>query len=270
MRSDVSEFLKTSKASQLSVLIQEAKRETSDRGERPMGSPRRLAGALLAFLGVLAALAGLLVYYWTAQQTALPVVQENAPPAPLIFFSATTDVTIAAHRTDLVGALQNVSQADAPAGTLERLVIRVRNDAGGSSFLSLGDFFRMLEVASPPGIIENAAALPQFFIQRGRFGPRFGIIFEAHNAARAFEAMFSRESSLQRDLEPFFLGRAVPTTLQPFGDITYKNVSFRYLTLDRGDDTGIGYLYFPARSRIIIATSEESMRIIIDRLFETR
>lgn len=51
---------------------------------------------------------------------------------------------------------------------------------------------------------------------------------------------------------------------------SYRNIDYRYLAIDPEFDFGFGYLVFPARRAIVMATSEEAIRAIITRLFESR
>ena len=59
-----------------------------------------------------------------------------------------------------------------------------------------------------------------------------------------------------------------PAPISPrFKSQSYRNIEFRFREAVAGQDRGIGYLYFPARRRIIMGTSTQSLRAAIDRLF---
>ena len=269
MRSDVSEFLKTSKASQLSILIEEVKKE------RPPTEParnrtRQLKIALLIFL-VAAALAGglSLYFFWIGSNAPPPPIRESTPRG-FIVFDVTQEITLAPTPGEFRKVLLEARHSPEPVGSFRRLVIRSQNPAGASVVIGMAESLRRLEVRAPAGFLGSVTSAPQFFTYQGALGPRFGILAEVASQARAWEALLGWEPSLQNDLEPFFLGEEVALSFQPFEDKTYRNIDFRYLALDPAQSRGIGYLYFPARHLIIIATSDETIRKIIDRLFESR
>lgn len=269
MQSDIAEALQTSKPSLISLLARQAELTTAPAQWRP----RRVRTSLVAIVAlVLLCLAvGAVIYYANPPTVTAPPPTPPPIPQRVMFFENEQEITVGETPGDLTRELEEAGRAAQAPGSLRRLIILTRGAEGTSPrAIELADFLELIGAAAPTGFAENAAAPPQFFIYRQSSGPSFGLIFEAKNPNRTLEQLFFWEPSLQRDLELFFLGSPPPTSLQPYRDLTYRNLDFRYLTLDPARDRGIGYLYFPAKHLIIIATSEEALHLAVDRLFENR
>lgn len=264
MRSDVSEFLKTSKPSLVSLLTRQAEANQPQSARHSeiltLKSITLGVGALLLIVG------GAIAFLEFRPAPPAPAAPEAPAPPPDIFYEETDEIIITPARQDFLDALKKAGRAARPAGSFTRLVIRAKT-RDASSLLGLQEFLNLLGVNAPSDFVDGAGGLPQFFIHQGNSGPGLGVIVEAKNPARAVQGLLSWEPSMERDLEILFLGSSPPANLKPFQDLTYRNIDFRYHKPETGQDSGIGYLYFPAKRRIIIATSEESLRLVIQRLF---
>jgi hypothetical protein len=266
MKSDVATFLKTNKPSLVSILAEQARTEGPiiERSSHHIFWSFFLGALTLAVLGTIGTL-----WYVNSKHTPPPSTSEIVTPAPFFFYERVTELAIPRSRKDLLSALQRAS-GSAPIGSFERLVIRAADPAQGNPILGIGDIFVILGIESPLGFTDSITGPPQLFIYQERSGPRFGMILETRNPSRVLQALFSWEPSIQHDLNAFFLGASAPSTLRPFLDMTYRNTDYRYLSIDQGRDLGIGYLQFEARHLIVITTSEESLRLTLNRLFENR
>ena len=67
---------------------------------------------------------------------------------------------------------------------------------------------------------------------------------------------------------PFFFDEKPEGLIAPFQDRSYRNIDWRYIKLSEEEDLGIGYAIFPAKNLLVVATSKETMEIVINRLFE--
>lgn len=264
MRSDVSEFLKTAKPSLISLLTRQAEVDSpppaSRREQLSLKFIALSIGALILIVG------GAIVFLEFRATPPAPATPAVSTPAPDIFYEETNEVTIAPARQEFLDALKNAGRAAHPIGSFTRLVIRTKSQ-DAPLLLDLQKFLNFLGANAPSDFIEGADGLPQFFIYQENSGPHLGIIVEAKNPARAVQGLLAWEPSIQHDLESLFLGSPPPASIRPFRDLTYRNIDFRYLDLEPGPDNGIGYLYFPAKRRIIMATSEETLHLVIQRLF---
>lgn len=264
MRSDVSEFLKTSKPSLVSLLTRQAEAnqpQSARHGEiLPLKFIALGIGALLVIIG------GAIVFLKFSTAPPVPAAPETPAPPPDIFYEETDEIIITPARQDFLDALKKAGRTDRPAGSFTRLVIRTKT-RDASLLLDFQEFLNIFGANAPSDFVDGAGGLPQFFIHQGNSGPGLGVIVEAKNPARAMQGLLSWEPSMERDLEALFLGSSPPANLKPFQDLTYRNIDFRYHKPENGQDSGVGYLYFPAKRRIIIATSEESLRLIIQRFF---
>ena len=280
MKSDVAEFLKKTKPSLVSLLVKQTQADKARltgqggyAGEESGG--HWLMKLALVLVGMALAAGGVFaVYIYLQKNKSLPPSPKptsGGAPAALIFFEDVAEPTVAGERRELLTILDDAGKENQPVGTFRRLVMRTRNGSGGNAVMGLGEFFRMAAAGNPPrNFLETAKGLPQFFIYRQSSGPRFGIMFETADPEKTLQALRFWEPAMQSDLEAFFLGNPPPASFNGFQDLIYKNLDFRYLKISPDNDAGLGYLYFPARRLIIISTSEESLRLVINRLFESR
>lgn len=262
MRSDISEFLKTTKPSLVSLLARQAQWE--EYHPVPAYHPGRwiILGVVLVLL-----IGGAGLWYLRPGSVTPPPVTPRATPQPFFFFENTTDIVIADSRAALFAAL-NTSANDS-VGSFRRITVRIK-DGERTEILGVE---RLMAVAGghlPAALTETITGPPQFFRYRSLAGPQFGLIGESRSPPRALAALLYAEPTLALDLSFLFAGTPPPTSFAPYQDIAYKNISFRFLKLDPNADRGVGYLLFPARRLMVMATSEETLRAVIDRLFEAR
>ena len=263
MKSDVSEFLKTSKPSLISVLARQTQWEDY-RDEKTKPAWLKILAASVAAVAVVAG--GAMIYFQFVRKAAPVVSDKSIIPPALIFFEDVKEVNIGKTRRELAAALAALGRAQEAVGSLNRLVITVKNDSGQKQVIESGEFFTLASDNEPPILSENISALPQFFVYRQNSGPAFGMLMEVRNPPRALQDLLAEEPALQQKLRFMFLGSPPSSVLEPFRDVTYRNIDFRYLNMDPVRELGIGYMYFPAKRIIVITTSVEAMRLVIDRL----
>ncbi len=269
LRSDIARFLKSDKAPSIASII--ASREALAKPAAPSG--RRTKLWLLASIGFgigLVALSAGIISYRRGGETRAPVSRapEISHP-PLIFFESQAERTIALDPAELSAWLEAGTRRPGATGML-RLVTLVREAGGRAHPLAPAELFALIGVSPPAGFGASLGVRVEFFTAFETNGPRLGMLVETQNPARTFEGLLIWEPSLTRDLELLFGGRTPPPSFGPFQDKTYRNVDFRYLVLDPAEDLGIGYLVFPGKKLLAIATSESSLHTIIDRLFQAR
>ena len=262
MRSDISEFLKTTKPSLVSLLARQAQWE--EYHPLPAYHPWRwiILGIILSVMA-----GGVGLWYLRPGFIASPPVTSNATPPPFFFFEDTTDTIIADSRTAFFAAL-NASAID-PAGSFRRIIVRTKNGER-TEILDTEQLLALSGGRLPTALLETVTGPPQLFRYRSALGPQFGLMVESRSPPRALGALINAEPTLALDLLFLYVGTPPPTSFAPYQDIAYKNISFRFLKLDPNADRGIGYLLFPARRLMVMATSEEALRAVIDRLFAAR
>lgn len=269
MKSDMAEYLKKVKPSLVSLLT---KQSQADARRGVFSSEKKLpAKTLLILLAVAAILGGAFIaYLYLRLKTPPPPSGEPQLPASSIFFESSDEVTINDDQRSLADALAQIGEKQQSTGTFRRIIIRVKTGVETAPIIEAPKFFQVLSGKTPHSLAPALGGPPQFFIYRQNSGPRFGIILETTNPQAALAAFKLWEPAMQSDFSPIFLGHPPPSSFDAYRDITYKNIDFRYLKMDPINDYGFGYLYFPARNLIIISTSEEALRLTINRLFENR
>lgn len=264
MQTDVERYVREKKVSLASMAAAASNsRPEAALAGHPAGRRLRLAAAGALFL----ILAGGAVAGWIffRPSPAPPAAEEPAPPAALAPDSEETIVL--EDNQPFADALQRIKRADRRAGTLHRIVLRA-SDGVRSRPLGLGDFFKLVAGTGAFGAIGEREP-PQFFTYAAGTGPKFILVFKPRDRARALDFLRAREPSLPTDFKPLSSGAVSETGQARFGDRTYRNIDYRFIAPGDDPDSGLGYLYFPARDLIIMTTSETALEAAANRLFLT-
>lgn len=209
------------------------------------------------------------IFLWLNRRNSTP--PPLPPPAPegFIFFDRTSEHVISPSREDLVSAIESAWSAALPRGSFFRLVLRRRSDPGPSPIFSTRELFEAIGAQPPPELAGLLIRPPQLFIHTASSGPEIGIMIEAEDTDGLASILTDWEPTILEDFRPL-VPSATATTGPPttFETRSYRNIEYRYRARGPDETTGIGYLYFPARSIILISTSEETMHQTLNRLFE--
>ncbi|OHA09184.1 MAG: hypothetical protein A3B37_01420 [Candidatus Sungbacteria bacterium RIFCSPLOWO2_01_FULL_59_16] len=266
MRSDVAEFLERHRPSLVGLAARQAELERS-----PHALPRRRGMKFVIALMTLAVVAGggYAGYRWLAGRFQPPPIPAPQPlPAPFIAYDAAIEFTVAKTDLGLAGIFRDAAAREDRPGIFRRLLVLTPDAAGGSPQPpNTAELMTALGASPPSGFLESADDAPQLFSYRQASGARFGIMFKARNAARLLQGLHDWEPTLTPDLAPLFPGETVRAGDNGFRDVTYRNIDYRFLAFDQDRDLGIGYLHFPARRLIVMATSEEALQKSIERLY---
>lgn len=266
MRTDIAEYLKETKPSLLSILTKEMKSEelVLEPGYKLKMKSRRLP--LFGALVVLILLAG--GGYWTVSRFGSKGGGGEiiAPPKP-VFASEKTKTVLARDSSDLMRNLQLLGDELERDGVITKIDMRFREGANVVLF-SPETFLRAIGAKPPAEFYTNHTPVFHPFLYSDRGVPRFGALFVSRNGARSLQEMLSWEPAIQRDLEPLFLGRLPESAIGVFTDKRYRNINYRFLSLSRSEDFGIGYFLFGIKNYLVITTSEHAIEAVISRLFE--
>lgn len=268
MESDVAKFLNQAQPLLIALARHEAKGE-----EQPAGGPsetQRLKFLAAAFAIAIIAIGGTAVYLAFRSTRPAPTLPTPPAPEPFIDYTSVTEETIESGEQNLPARLRDSGGLSKPTGSFHRMIIQLRDENGKSTTMGSEVFFQTLGTTPPREFIASIIDPPQLFLYYGAAGPHFGMIFKTHDPDRAIGALSSWEPLLRHDLTPIFFGPLPGPVIQPYAEVSYKNIDFRYLKLAPDRDVGLGYLHFPARRLIVIATSEEMIRATITRLLESR
>lgn len=268
MGSDVSEYAKTKKLSQVSIAAEELQRPTIS--EISENSSRHTTNVILTVLGSLAVIAVIAAvgfyFYYNILPNSKP---EETKLATAVYFSSEKLETIALAPEDIL-ALKFIasSQNTEPNNTIKRIAVLLANDAGVQAPISAKDFFRLLRIPAPTLIAGNSDIMLFFYYQDGV--ARAGFLIPIRDEAIAFQTMLSWEASIQKDLSPLFLQELPETASASFEDKIFKNINYRFMKLSQAKDFGIGYFLFPSKHYLVLTTSEKSLQSVITRLFEAK
>lgn len=266
MKSDIAEYMKGGKTSLLDIMTKQqgALPETAER--KPRIPPLAVIAISVAAL-LFVAIGGWFVYQsLTPATTPAQPAEEKIPTSP-ISVEKTQALEIAGNLTQLRQALSSAAAARERTGSFKRLYFKIKGAGEIRQPATTQNFLSILNT----NLQETWSSLSNeffFYIYYGASGPKTVFITASRDTARTFTGMLGRENSLQRDLEAFLLEETLEPIIAPFVDKTLKNVDYRFLSLKQ--DVGIGYFIFPARSYLVITTSEEALEVTINRLFEAR
>lgn len=267
MRSDIAEFLKTTKPSLLELGVRSSE-PGMRRSARTALALKILGSAII--LGVLAG--GGFLAYQTLTPPPPPTPIAPPPPAPrsLMFFESGEEVTILRAAHELGQALEADRYASAP-GEFHRIVIRVLDEAGIRQVLGAQEFFALLAASPPNGFLALVTEPPQFFTySSAESGPALGMLVAVRDPIEALGALGTWEPRLGQELELLFAVRSTTSAANAFAGAAYRNIPYRFRKLDPERDRGIGYSAFPASNIVLLAASEEALKRTIDRIFEGR
>lgn len=265
MKTDIAEYLKETKPSLLSILTQEMK---PDGLAQEPGYKLKTKTRWLPLFGALAAIF-LLVGggYWVVTRFGGGGSSESIAPLKPIFASEKTKTILARDADDVARNLQLLGGELERDGLVTKLDMRMREGENAAS-LTPEMFLRAIGANPPAEFYANHALAFHPFLYSDRGVPRFAVLLVSRNGARSLQQMLSWEPTIQRDLEPLFLGRLPESAVGIFTDKRYRNINYRFLSLSRSEDFGIGYFLFDVKNYFVITTSEKAIEAILSRLFE--
>lgn len=269
MKSDIEELFKNTKPSLVQILSKEVSM-SSPRvpQENKIKIPYYIARiALPAAVLLVAVLASVLLF---GQREEMPPKKMAAPPG---YFATESSRTITVREKDrplLLRLISDSAREFERSGTIKRILIKIQKNSGEEVFAKTSDVFRFYRITPPgelPSLLESHI-MPFFFYTNRE--ARFGFAARIQNPDRVLRDFIQWESSLSAAFRPFFFDKKIEESVAPFEDRAYRNIDWRYIKLSQEEDIGIGYVIFPAKNLLVVATSKEAMETIINRLFETR
>lgn len=271
MKTDVTEYLKETKPSLLSILTKEMKSEelAEEPGYKLKAKPRWLP--LFSALAAILLLAG--GGYWAF--TRFGEVGggggggggESIVPLRPVFASEKTKTVLARDAKDLLRNLQLLGEDLERDGLVTKIDMRMREGEGAVSLIP-EIFFSAIGAEPPAEFSANHTSALHLFLYSDRGVPRFVLLLVSRNGARSLQQMLFWEPAIQRDLEALFLGRLPESAVGVFTDKSYRNINYRFLSLSRSEDFGVGYFLFGVKNYLVITTSEKAIEAVISRLFE--
>ncbi|OGZ97304.1 MAG: hypothetical protein A3I44_00770 [Candidatus Sungbacteria bacterium RIFCSPLOWO2_02_FULL_51_17] len=263
MKTDVATFIQKERPSLISMV---SRQEDAPLLERKTAARPSALSLLATFLII--AIFGMLGYTGYLYYQATRVIVEPGPGTTK-FFSTDKKVshTVQQDRASLLKVLQEESTERERDGLVKELSLSLES-AVITRTLTPHQFFSLLAIKTPKGFLDelDVEFLPFLFYTKGE--TYFGAVARAKNTDAAFAKLLEWEVSIQKDLKPLLFNREAEVTIPLFEDKTYKNVHYRFVQLSNETDFGIGYFVFPTKSFVIIGTSEEELRVVINRLFE--
>lgn len=270
MKSDIETLFKNTKPSLVQILSKEVSLSSSriPQEKKIKNIPLFIARiALPATVLLVAILASIL----------LLGQREEMPPkklaVPMAYFATESSRTIIIREKDRPLLLRLISDSLREferSGTIKRIVIKIQKNGGEEVFAKTSDFFGFYRIIPPgelPSLLESH--IMPFFFYTNR-GARFGFAARIQNPDRVLRDFIQWEPSLSAAFRPFFFDKKIEESVAPFEDRAYRNIDWRYIKLSQEEDLGIGYVIFPAKNLLVVATSKETVETVINRLFETR
>lgn len=268
MKTDVAEYLKETKPSLLSILTREMKLDETmpEPGYKLKTHPRWLSFLAVLIIVLLFAGGGYGIFIYFKGGEGGNGGGIIIPPKP-IFATEKTRTILARDDADLLRNLQTLGDENERDGLITKLDMRMLETKEATP-LTPEVFLKIIGAKPPSEFYANHTSALNTFLYSDRGFSRFGMLLGTRNGSRSLQQMLSWEPTIQRDLEPLFLGRLPESTVGVFTDKRYRNINYRFLALSRSEDLGIGYFLFDVKKYFIITTSEKAIEVIINRLFE--
>lgn len=264
MKSDISEFLKETKPSLIQMLATQVEAERSGvREEKRRDFPWiKIVGVFTLFLLVIAG--GYAGYQYILKA---PPEEANAIiPQPFFTVEKTTALQYTPRELEnLRSEIQKERGGERP-GSLKRLVVLIE-EAGAMRHITPAEFTSATRLEIPELLLPTLTAVMPVYYERSN-GVRLAVIFKSNDPKRFLDIFFRTESGLITGWAPLFLDMTPPTRIIGFEDRLYKNIGYRILPLDPALDLSLTYGLYPAKNYLILTSSEEAFKAIVDRLFE--
>lgn len=196
--------------------------------------------------------------------------KELVEPAPLFATEAREMIEARSDEpTSLMQKIDRLSRQAGQPGSIKRILIKLR-DGPEDRFADLIDFFELYKLKPPPQFFDNLEKNLMPFIYQGEDGGYFGIALKTKDQDRTQKDMLLWEPSMFSDIRILLFGRSYDATPIQFEDRIYRNIDWRYLSLSKEKNLGIGYMVFPSQNVLVLTTNMASMEAIVDRLFNTQ
>ncbi len=261
MRGDVGRLFQKDERALTEELAGTFEQEPPAHAATPRRNTRAVIIAIAAVLLIAAggiAVAMFVPKRFTSQDTLRPPVL----PPPLFATEATRDVTVATAR-ELVSAIAAALVLPGPEHTFTRLSLGISGD-GASRFAEIPDLFPP-ETLMPPTLRDLLNTPAMIAIYHGPDGNRLVLAAHTSDIERTLFNMIAWEPMFEIALRQF----TSPTAAFPtFADFSYRNIDGRHAPLPDLTHAGAGYAMFPATKTLIIATGDDALKTVIDRLFE--
>lgn len=264
MKSDISEFLKDTKPSLVQMLATQVEAERAGIvPHKAAGLPwGRITGGLFFFL-ILAG-AGFAGYRYLVHA---PEEEANVIiPQPFFTVEKTTALQYVPRELENLRNALRREPGGERLGSLKRLVVLIE-ETGTIRHITPQEFIQTTEIKIPELLIPALSAVMPVYYE-GKNGVRLAIVFKSNDPKRFLDIFFRTEANLVTGWSPLFLDLTPPTRIIGFEDRLYRNIGYRILPLDSASDLSITYGLYPAKNYLILTSSEEAFKTIVDRLFE--
>ncbi len=279
MKSDIEELFRRQKGTAIPAITKEVTapplREhlhTTELSSKKRMSPTTL---LIAGCGAIALVAGGAYYYISTnapKPTGTSLPQKREVSVPRSFFSMEKSRNIVIRPPDFLDYSQALSiiENDAEqAGTLKRIVLIVAADGVDERLADFKEFLSAAKITLPAGMEDGIDDEFNFFLTYHASGVGRGLIVPITNETRTFRAMVEGEVDFhERWKSLYHTTDATPGSVVSFEDITYRNIDIRGLTFGTGEGVGFYYTIFKPKKYLIVTTSFEGVKAVLDRVFD--
>ncbi len=278
MKSDVDELFHEKKETVISAIAKETAIGLGEKSQKKEDAPKNKKVLIIigGVLSMLFLIGGGSVYYYffsaSSQKTTAPQKKpEILVPRP--FFSMEKSRNIIVRTPDIGDFTDNlvIIQNDRErSGTIKRIVLIMRDKEENERIGLLKDFLSASSIVLPQKLEETMTTDVNFFLYyQNDQSVRRGLIIPITNEAKAFRALVENETdffSIWKNL--YDESDAQPGRVLAFEDMTYRNIDIRRIQFTQKEDIGFYYAIFKSKKYLIIATSFEEIKIVIDRLFD--
>ncbi len=189
------------------------------------------------------------------------VAEETEIIIPFSLISASTTETLAITTLEEIPqALAQFLEKDLETDVFTRVLIK---DSRKNEILGLKEFFEAFEIKTPQGFLEKINNDFTLFVYSTQDTNHLGFISKVEKGEGLLNLFEVWEKTMEKDTENLFslLGKEGPALAPYFRTFSYKEVSFRFLTISKAD-FGICYAWF--NNYFVLTSSFESMEKAIE------
>lgn len=268
MDSDISNLLKKEKTSLIDLLSKKGSTEnTNTETYTVKKSWKNLLLPITVTIVLILAVstAGYFSYKYFFKGVKVQIIPPGEKTAGHISYESEYDL-ILKNKSEYSEKLNEAAADGTRFGSIKKINVKISNE--GINKATFKDLLKIWEAVPPVDLEFIALPDVQQFIYYSDTRPALITAVKISDAPRALASMLSWEPRMPAELGEFLLTAKPDFSIVFFEDKIHEGVSYRFGKMSFSEDFGLGYFVQSQKNLLVIASSEESIRISISRLLK--